>query len=153
MIRYSLECPKEHGFEGWFGSSADFDKQGAAGLVVCPQCGSAQISKALMAPAVSTARKKEAMADAQTNPVVAFPQIEIDPRKQELIAQMRAIREELLSTSENVGDQFPEEARKIHYGESETRAIHGQASLSDAAELFDEGIMVLPVPELPEDRN
>ncbi len=153
MIRYALDCPQGHGFEGWFGSSSDFDTQSAAGLVSCPHCGSSKISKALMAPAVSTARRREARQEMVSAQVAAIPSAQIDPRKQELIAQMRAIREELLSTSENVGERFTEEARKIHYGESEARGIHGEASLHEAAELIDEGIMVLPVPQLPEDRS
>lgn len=151
MIRYSLACDRGHGFEGWFSSSSDYDRQSVGGLVACPVCGSTTISKQLMTPSVATARKREAREDAVGTKEIAHAGA--DPRKQEIIARMRALRQELLSGSDDVGRNFPEEARKIHYGESEARGIHGQASLAEAAELVEEGIAVLPLPELPEDRN
>lgn len=154
MIRYQLQCENGHGFEGWFASSADHERQATSGLVTCPQCGIAKVSKALMAPSVSTSRKREARASL-TGParLAALPGDKLDPQKAKLVRQMRAIRDELLAGSDNVGNKFPEEARKIHYGESEPRGIVGQASLAEAAELIDEGIVIVPIPELPEERN
>ena len=110
MIRYSLSCEKAHEFEGWFSESADFDRQKASGYLTCPVCGSADVSKVLMAPAVSTARQKE---DTQALAVSTA-------QKQALVKLKDAIRE-IRASSEDVGEKFPEEARKIHYGETEAR--------------------------------
>ncbi len=150
MIKYSLRCAHGHAFEGWFGGSQDYADQSERGLPTCPVCGDATIEKALMAPAVSTSRRKAARAEA---PPASTEVATIDPQRQEIITQMRALREKLLEGAENVGPRFGEEARKIHYGETDQRQIYGQASPKEAAELIEEGIGVLPLPVLPEDRN
>lgn len=143
MIKYSLICEKEHDFEGWFGSSEDYDKQRKRGFVECPQCGSKKISKALMAPGVAGTKKSSDTAI--TNVVSKMPE--------EIVTKIREIKQHIEKTSENVGDKFPEEARKIHYGESEARGIYGKASVKEAVELAEEGINVVPIPDLPEDKN
>jgi hypothetical protein len=150
MIRYSLQCSKGHGFEGWFSSSKDHDDQKAKGLLACPVCGSHEVEKTLMAPSVATARKKEARREHAVKQSAALP---ADPMKREMLKQIKELRDKVLAGAEDVGDKFTEEARKIHYGEAEARGIFGQASLEDAAGLIEEGIDVLPIPELPEDRN
>lgn len=143
MIKYSLICEKEHDFEGWFGSSEDYDKQRKRGFVECPQCGSKKISKALMAPGVAGTKKSSDTAI--TNVVSKMPE--------EIVTKIREIKQHIEKTSENVGDKFPEEARKIHYGESEARGIYGKASVKEAVELAEEGVNVVPIPDLPEDKN
>ncbi|MCY1665817.1 DUF1178 family protein [Rhizobium sp. SL86] len=142
MIRYSLVCDNAHGFEGWFSGSADFDRQVQTGLLTCPICGSSSISKSLMAPSVSTARKKEAR-----------QQVVLDTVRQEAMAKLKEAVATIKANAEDVGERFPEEARKIHYGEADARGIIGQASLTDVRELIDEGIDVAPLPVLPDDAN
>lgn len=146
MIKYSLICDKEHEFEGWFGSSEDFDKQCKLGLVECPSCGSSSVSKALMAPGVSGTRKSTDV----SVPMAQMP----DPKvTAEVMEQLRNLKKHVETNAENVGDKFPEEARKIHYGETEARGIYGKASLEEAANLAEEGVNVMPIPELPEEKN
>jgi hypothetical protein len=142
VIKFSLSCDKGHAFEGWFSGSADFEHQTAAGLLACPVCNSPTVTKALMAPAVSTARKqdeKQAMV--------------MDHARREMLAKIREAVASIKSNAEDVGERFPEEARRMHYGESDARGIIGQASLVDLHELLEEGIEVAPLPVLPEDAN
>ncbi len=166
MIRYSLACDRGHEFEGWFGSSEDFESQREQGLTECPYCGSHDISKTLMAPSVATSRKREAamvQATSQLPAVAEEPAVPADAApvqfaglsaaQREIIGQMRELKTKLLASAEDVGDKFSEEARKIHYGEAEKRGIYGKASLDEAVELAEEGIDFLPLPDLPEDRN
>ena len=157
MIKYSLICDKEHSFEGWFSSSGDFDTQQKRGLVTCPFCNSGNITKSLMAPSISTSKTKTAPPGASQEetpdnlPVTTTTQI--PAQVGELITKMREWRTQIQANSENVGTKFPEEARKIHYGEAEKRGIYGQASVHDVKELTEEGVEVMPLPVLPEDRN
>lgn len=155
MISYSLVCDRGHEFEGWFGSSKDFDDQNGRGLVSCPACGSAKVSKALMAPNVSTSRKKEEQGEASaTQPSTGFVQAPVlNEEQRAMLGKLREIKQKIVENAENVGEKFPEEARKIHYGESEARGIYGKANLEEAAELAEEGIDFLPLPDLPEDKN
>lgn len=142
MIRYSLICDEAHAFEGWFSSSGDFDRQVDLGLVSCPTCGSVAVSKSLMAPSVSTSRKKEDQQALATNAV-----------QQAAYAKLKEAIAEIKAKSEDVGARFPEEARKIHYGEAEARGIIGQAKAEDVRSLLEEGIEVAPLPVLPDDVN
>ncbi|HWK13005.1 MAG TPA: DUF1178 family protein [Rhizobiaceae bacterium] len=141
MIRYSLSCDRKHDFDGWFRSGEDYEKQRRRGLVTCPHCGSGKVEKTLMAPNVSTARTKEKVAMA------------LGEQRREAMAQFRAMAEKLRENSDYVGDRFAEEARKIHFGETEERGIHGEASLEEVKNLLEDGIGVLPLPPLPEDHN
>lgn len=145
MIKYSLFCEKDHDFEGWFGSSDDYDKQRKRGFVECPHCGSQKISKALMTPGVSGTKKSGDSEKAMANIAPQMPE--------EVVTKIREIKQHIEKNSENVGDKFPEEARKIHYGESEARGIYGKASVKEAVELAEEGVGVVPIPDLPEDKN
>ena len=175
MIRYTLVCEASHSFEGWFRNSEDFEGQCARRLVTCPACGSAEVRKALMAPAVATSRKKanrppEQPPAAETPsasatgsdpvpvsdsgaPAQSAALIPNDLRQSEVVEALRLIRSHILETSENVGSGFADEARKIHYGEAEKRSIYGQTTPADAQELMEEGIAVVPLPTLPEDKN
>ena len=142
MIQYSLQCEKEHGFEIWFGSSADYDRQKAAGLVTCPFCDSKTISKMLMAPNVTTGRQKE-----KSQAVV------MDTMRRDMIARLKDTVKEIRAKSEDVGERFPDEARKIHYGETEVRGIIGQASPDEVEALVEEGIEIAALPVFPEDQH
>ncbi len=162
MIRYTLVCAKGHEFESWFAGSAAFDKQAKRGLVECPVCGSNKVEKALMAPRLAGTRKAAATAPADVEPAAAPvpapaeptpPVAVISPREQELRAKLRELREHIVKNAENVGPQFPEEARKMHYGEKKHRSIYGTASPDDAKALNEEGIEFAPLPVLPDERN
>ncbi|MBY4632349.1 DUF1178 family protein [Rhizobium croatiense] len=140
MIRYSLTCDNAHEFEGWFSESADFERQVATGFLTCPVCHSAAVSKLLMAPSVSTARKKD---ERQT--------LAMDAMRQEALQKLKEAVAAVKANSEDVGTKFPEEARKIHYGEADARGIIGQATLDEAQALVEEGIEIAAIPVLPED--
>jgi len=142
MIRFSLVCEQDHDFDGWFSSSEDFDKQKKRGLIACPVCDSVKVSKSLMAPSVSTGRSKDAMAVAT-----------VGAHRRELVSKMKELREQITSNAENVGRKFPEEARKIHYGETEERGIYGEANREEVESLLDEGVAIAPLPPVPEDAN
>jgi hypothetical protein len=129
MIRYDLRCANGDEFDAWFGSIADYDKQAEAGLIECPHCGSTHVEKAPMAPAVRTSRKKEA----QKERAVAM-------------AMAQKVREHIKENFDYVGDKFADEARKMHAGESEERAIWGEATPEEARELAEEGIPASPLP-------
>jgi hypothetical protein len=133
MIRYQLTCKKDHSFEGWFRDSAAFDAQAKKKLVTCPVCGSARVSKAPMAPAVS---KKAELAEAASK-AKAMKEFVLNLRKQ------------VEENAEYVGERFPTEARAIHYGDAQERQIYGEATLKDARELIEEGIPVAPLPSVP----
>ena len=155
MIRYALVCEKGHDFESWFADSAAYDKQIKRKLVTCPHCGSAKVEKAIMAPRLAGSRKREMTAE----PPAAAPAPEkapvamISPQEKELRSKLKELREHLTKNADNVGPKFPEEARKMHYGEIEHRSIYGEASPKDAKDLAEEGIEFHPLPILPEDRN
>jgi hypothetical protein len=150
MIRYSLVCEAGHGFESWFPSSDSYDAQASRGLVTCPACDSASVSKAVMVPSV--ARTDRERAPARPAPADAPVTMITEPERQ-MRAMLRALREHVVAHSEHVGARFPEEARKIHYGEAEGRSIYGEASPAEARALLDEGIEVAAIPVLPDDRN
>lgn len=133
MIRYNLICTLDHEFEGWFSSSADYDEQAESGLLSCPVCGTKKVEKAIMAPAVKTARKVEAR--------------ESDAAKA-MSAIAAKIRSEIGKTCENVGENFAEEARAIHYGEKPERGIYGSTTDEESAELKEEGIAAYPLPDI-----
>jgi len=164
MIRYALVCAKGHSFESWFPNSAAYDKQAKRGLVACPTCGDTKVDKAIMAPTLSGTKKRgarsvapvalEAPAPVASDTPVAMmsPQV-MSPQEHELRQKLRELREHLTKSSDYVGKKFPEEARKMHYGESDPRSIYGEASLEDAKELHEEGIEFYPLPVLPDERN
>jgi hypothetical protein len=143
MIRYALICEQGHDFEAWFGSGAAYDEQAQACKVSCPCCGSANVKKAPMAPAVKRNQNDSASSRASRQ----------SPEKKQTYAFLKGLRAHLEANAENVGPAFPEEARKMHYGEAEARSIYGEASLDEAQALEEEGIPAVPLPRLPEDHN
>lgn len=152
MIKYALACDKGHTFESWFADSGAYDKQAKRGLVTCPHCGSETVEKAIMAPRLSGTRKRNAPQEVAVTPEKA-PVAVMSPMEQELRTKLKELREHIVKNADNVGEKFPEEARKMHYGETEHRSIVGVASADDAKELAEEGIDVHPIPVLPDERN
>jgi hypothetical protein len=171
MIRYALICDKGHEFESWFADSAAYDRQAKHHLVACPLCNSSKVEKAIMAPRVITAKKrktpnikisttpespaKESPVNTQmsVNAETRTPVAMISSAEQEFRAKLKEVRDHIIKNADNVGTKFPEEARKMHYGEIEQRSIYGVASAKDVKELADEGIPFQPLPILPDDRN
>lgn len=141
MIRFGLACEHGHEFDGWFRSSDDFDKQKKRGLIDCPECGSHRVDKALMAPAVATGGKREKMA------------LALNAEQRRVMQEMKALSEKLRENADYVGDKFAEEARKIHFGETEQRGIYGEATAEEAKTLAEDGVPFMPIPVFPEDRN
>ena len=150
MIKYSLICKQHHAFEGWFSNSKDFDDQIKRGLVTCPFCDTPSIEKSLMTPAVSM---QKSIAPSEANETGSATNAPVTKEYTEAMNKIREIRDQVQANSENVGNKFPEEARKIHYGEAEKRGIYGEASPDDVKELVDEGVEIMPLPVLPEDKN
>ena len=146
MIKFTLACEAGHNFEGWFGSSDDYEAQIKRDLVSCPYCGTLKVEKALMAPSVSTSRTKEKIQD-KINVAT------VNKSRQAMFAELKEMRDKITANAENVGERFPEEARKIHYGESEERSIYGEASSEDVKDLVEEGVKIAPLPVLPDDKN
>ena len=155
MIRYALVCDRKHQFEAWFNNSADYDKQAKRGLVSCPACDSTKVDKAIMAPAISTSKKRKAAqpaADVSAPPANA-PVAMLSPQETEVRAKLKELRDHLTKNADNVGKKFPDEARKMHYGDIEHRSIYGEASTDDAKKMLDEGIEFHPLPTLPDEKN
>ncbi len=133
MIKYQLICDSEHEFEGWFRDSAEFDAQSEDGLLECPLCGGSEVRKAVMAPAIAKSGS-----------------ISSSSRKSAFLREMAEAagraRTYVEKNFDYVGDKFPEEARKIHYGETDARGIYGEATGREVKELVDEGVGVAPLP-------
>lgn len=138
MIHYTLRCAKDHEFEGWFKDSAAFEEQRDSKKIDCPICGSRKVDRALSAPNVSSSRQQDAARAEQAR---------------SMRDSLRELRRQVESTHENVGERFAEEARKIHYGESEKRGIYGETSGEEAKDLLDEGISVVPLPWIEEAKD
>ena len=166
MIRYALTCEHGHGFDSWFQNSAAYDQQAKRSLVSCPTCGSAKIEKAMMAPnlgarivsdAVSSQPPSSSPTPPSPTPVPPIPPKNpvamMAPAERELRQKLKELRDHITKNAHYVGPRFPEEARKIHYGETEHRSIYGEASPEEAKELHEEGIEFHPLPILPDDKN
>jgi hypothetical protein len=162
MIRYALNCDQGHVFESWFANSTAYDKQAKRALVACPVCGSAKVEKAMMTPRLARAHaapQTAALAPApvaqtQTPPVAAkTPVAMVSAAERELRQKLKELRDHVTKNASYVGQRFPEEARKIHYGETEHRSIYGEASPEEAKALHEEGIEFHPLPVLPDDKN
>jgi hypothetical protein len=172
MIRYALRCDHNHDFESWFQNSAAYDKQAKRLLVTCPVCGSAKVEKAIMAPRLT--QKSDSLLDhaemtgpqppTAPNPAPLQPGSApaippkgpvamMSPPERELRQKLKELRDHIVKNASYVGTRFPEEARKIHYGETEHRSIYGEASPDEAKELHEEGIEFHPIPILPDDQN
>jgi hypothetical protein len=174
MIRYALACGQGHSFESWFQNSAAYDKQAKRALVTCPICGSAKVEKAMMAPSLASGSAQvepavpQPAVPAPTPPNPAPPSLRpapmppipsknpvamMSPPERELRQKLKELRDHITKNANYVGPRFPEEARKIHYGETEHRSIYGEASAEEAKELHEEGIEFHPLPILPDDKN
>jgi hypothetical protein len=167
MIRYALACEKDHAFESWFQSSAAYDSLLKAGHVTCPVCGSAKVSKQLMAPAISTSRRKEARPAAVDQavehaatapPIPAAPPVPAPERMMteqdaKLRAMLRELHAHVKATTEDVGAGFADQARRMHAGEIDHKPIRGVTTFDEAKALHEEGVPVAPLPPLPEERN
>ena len=157
MIRYTLVCERQHDFESWFQNSAAYDKQAKRALVTCPICGTAKVDKEIMSPRLGRSHKRaEAPASAPMPPNDtndATPVAMVSPQERELRKKLKELRDHLTKNADNVGQKFPEEARKMHYGEIDHRSIYGEASPQDAKDLHEEGIEFHPLPVLPDERN
>ncbi|MEL6375273.1 MAG: DUF1178 family protein [Pseudomonadota bacterium] len=211
MIKFSLRCVCTHAFESWFASNAAYDSLRAADQVICPACGSSEVTKSIMAPNVGVKANRKALgvkerravatmlsqvqraqnAQGQHGPAAGFdggdkgapdgrdaskgsagglsrghpPTVDgdapvtlsADAEQAKALAEtldtLRQIRDTVVADGDDVGERFPEEARKIHYGEADQRGIYGRASAEEVEALLDEGVEVLPMPILPEDHN
>ena len=135
MILFDLRCADGHDFEAWFRDGATYDRQAQAGEISCAICGSTEVSKALMAPAVASGPKRD------------------EEQAARILKKWRAVQRHIETNFDHVGRQFPEEARKMHYGEIEHRSIYGEASPDEAKALAEEGVPFHPLPILPDERN
>ena len=165
MIKYQLICDKSHEFEGWFGNSATFESQQESGLLTCPVCGSADVRRALMAPNLASPKTRKTDLAEQQPSIQPEPQPQpqapwqasaaLPPaaarKKQELMSEMRALQTKIRQECRDVGNDFAEEARKIHYGEVEPEGIYGQATAEEREALDEEGIEIMGMPWLPKD--
>jgi hypothetical protein len=165
MIHYALQCERGHAFESWFQSSAAYESQEKRKLVNCPVCGSAKVERAIMAPQI-VSKKGRASAEpaaAEAAPPASAPASAsaaapastplMMAQERELRAKLKELREHIVKNADNVGERFPNEARKMHYGDIEHRPIYGEASPDEARALIEEGVEVTPLPVLPGDRN
>ncbi|MFH1343107.1 MAG: DUF1178 family protein [Pseudomonadota bacterium] len=160
MIRYSLHCDRGHTFESWFQSSSAYESQEKRKLVNCPVCGSAKVERAIMAPQI-VSKKGRGSQGSNDVPAPAQPTEVAAPgstpllmaQERELRAKLKELRDHIVRNADNVGERFPNEARKMHYGDIEHRPIYGEASPEEARSLIDEGVEVSPLPVLPDDRN
>jgi hypothetical protein len=163
MIRYALNCDHGHAFESWFANSAAYDKQAKRALVACPVCDSTKVEKAIMSPRLGRADAADAppmklpmSAVPAPGPVqgpVQGPVAVMSPPERELRKKLKELRDHITKNADYVGPRFPEQARKIHYGEIEHRSIYGEASPDEAKELHEEGIEFHPLPILPDEYN
>jgi hypothetical protein len=156
MIRYSLRCDRGHEFESWFQSSSAYEQQEKRKLVNCPACGSAKVERAIMAPQIVSKKGRDSAAPAPAAstdvPAPASTPLMM-AQERELRAKLKELRDHIVKNADNVGERFPNEARKMHYGDIEHRPIYGEASPDEARALIEEGVEVSPLPSLPEDRN
>jgi hypothetical protein len=157
MIHYHLRCDRDHAFESWFQSSSAYETQEKRKLVSCPICGSTKVERAIMAPQIVSKKKRgqetapPAAPAAEATVPVSTPLMMAQER--ELRTKLKELRDHIVKNADNVGERFPNEARKMHYGDIEHRPIYGEASPDEARSLIDEGIEVSPLPVLPDDRN
>ena len=162
MIRYSLQCERGHAFESWFQSSSAYESQEKRKLVNCPICGSAKVERAIMAPQIVSQTGRDRAEPAPVPAAAPAPTAEVTAptstpllmaQERELRAKIKELRDHIVKNADNVGERFPNEARKMHYGDIEHRPIYGEASPDEARALIEEGVEVSPLPVLPDDRN
>ena len=158
MIHYSLRCERGHTFESWFQSSSAYESQEKRKLVSCPSCGSTKVERGIMAPRIVSKKGRAdpgpTTAEATSTEVTTTESTPLlMAQERELRAKIKELRDHITKNADNVGERFPNEARKMHYGDIEHRPIYGEASPDEARALIDEGVEVSPLPVLPDDRN
>jgi hypothetical protein len=156
MIHYTLRCDRGHAFESWFQSSSAYESQEKRKLVNCPVCGSAKVERAIMAPQIVSKKGRDSAVPAPAAAADAAPPAStplLMAQERELRAKLKELRDHIVKNADNVGERFPTEARKMHYGDIEHRPIFGEASPDEARALIEEGVEVAPLPVLPDDRN
>ena len=160
MIRYTLACDQGHDFESWFRDSDAYEAQKKRKLVACPICNSVKVEKTIMAPQIARKDRGAVPQDllpvdlpAAEQPAPASPAVLLGEKERELRAMMSEMREKILAVTDDVGDRFAHEARAMAEGETEERPIRGQATAKEWRELLEDGIGVLPLPDLPDERN
>ncbi len=162
MIRYALICENAHEFDSWFANSAAFDVQSERGLVLCPTCDSVHVTKAIMSPRIARAdilalpvlpAPEAAVAEAVKPGEEKHPVALLDEKHAALRNMIREVHAKIMETTVDVGSRFPEEARRIHESEAPETPIRGQATREEAFALLEEGIGILPMPVLPDERN
>jgi hypothetical protein len=158
MIRYALACDKGHVFESWFQTSAAYDKQVKASLITCPVCNSVKVEKTMMAPGVVGTKSPQMPPSPQQSsntpsPNTPSPVAMMSPQERDFRNKLKELRDHLTKNADYVGRKFPEEARKMHYGETEHRSIYGEATPEQAKDLHEEGIEFHPLPVLPDEHN
>jgi hypothetical protein len=162
MIRYNLRCARGHAFESWFQSSSAYESQEKRKLVSCPSCGSTRVERAIMAPQIVSRKGRDSTAPVPAPAAAPVAGTEVSTagstpllmaQERELRAKIKELRDHIVKNADNVGERFPNEARKMHYGDIEHRPIYGEASPEEARSLIDEGVEVSPLPVLPDDRN
>ncbi|MBX3512726.1 MAG: DUF1178 family protein [Xanthobacteraceae bacterium] len=149
MIRYNLTCEAGHGFESWFRSSGDYDAQRKRKFVECPVCGSHKVEKQIMAPRLKRTDKAPRVKSGEEKAPVAM----MSPEEAEFRQKLRELKDHVTKNAENVGEKFPELARKMHNEEIERRSIYGEASPDEVKSLLDDEVDIHPLPILPDDRN
>jgi hypothetical protein len=156
MIHYQLRCAEGHSFESWFQSSSAYETQEERNLIGCPICGSSKVERDIMAPQIVSKKGRESAVPAPAAvKEVATPASTplLMAQERELRAKLKELRDHIVKNADNVGERFPSEARKMHYGDIEHRPIYGEASPDEARALIEEGVEVAPLPVLPDDRN
>jgi hypothetical protein len=160
MIHYNLRCERGHAFESWFQSSAAYESQEKRNLVNCPVCGSARVERAIMAPQIVSKKGRDSIPVPAPAPSAGSTDVTapastplLMAQERELRAKIKELRDHIVKNADNVGERFPNEARKMHYGDIEHRPIYGEASPDEARSLIEEGVEVSPLPVLPDDRN
>ena len=164
MIKYQLICNQNHEFEGWFQGSAAYDEQVAKRLLRCPLCDSDQVKRALMKPNLASPKRRKSAtssaADKLVSPQAGHVSIQGRPPTAQdeqvqafgaALAELRQLRQKIMKDCRDVGKNFAEEARKIHYGEAEGEGIYGQATQEERESLTDEGIEIFDMPWVPSD--
>jgi hypothetical protein len=137
MIKYALACDHDHAFEGWFGSSSDYDDQAARGLLECPLCASKTVRKQIMSPAVAGTKAQKAAPEPSAQ------------MREMMMTAMGEVRRQVEENFDYVGDSFAKEARDIHEGKSEERGIYGEASPHEVKALVEDGVKIAPLPPGP----
>lgn len=152
MIHYSLLCENRHAFDAWFKSAAAYDEQVRQGIVTCPICSTRKVEKSIMAPAVSrSGGEARALPEGSDSEKMSFSAGH--PQQAQLRAALRQLRDKVTAEADYVGDRFATEARKIHFHEVEPRGIYGEATRDEVADMVEDGVDFMPLPQIPEDHN